>query len=259
MERSQILGMLCGYFLSRFDERAYRRLGYSNMAATHEALAGTIGCAPRAIQNWRDEFDPVHDNSRQGWHKRAMFPSRRRMMEALEQLGEEELFALVQAILKEPSGLDASRLMSLMTEEDASDSTPERTYGLRGPTGQKAEEFFIRHHREHGEPIAGTLLDKRLQQCGYDFEIQGDRARAVVEVKGLASHTGGITFTNKEWKLAREMGDEYYLALVRDVAANPSIRLIQNPARRLCAQMRSYTTIQIGWSVSQSELKGEAT
>ena len=78
MERSHVLGMVCGYYLSRFDVAAYQRLGHGSQRATHDALAAALDVQSASIKNWRDEFDPVHDNDRQGWHRREMAPSRKR-------------------------------------------------------------------------------------------------------------------------------------------------------------------------------------
>ena len=107
MERNRVLGMICGYYLSRFDEEAYARLGYATQQDTHEALGQTLGVPAESIKNWRDEFDPVHENTRQGWHKREMYPSRRRAIEILETLSGNELFDLVQAITTSPLGIEA--------------------------------------------------------------------------------------------------------------------------------------------------------
>lgn len=37
MERNHVLGMICGYYLSRFDSVAYSHLGYSSQQATNAA------------------------------------------------------------------------------------------------------------------------------------------------------------------------------------------------------------------------------
>ena len=54
MQRSHVLGMICGYFLSRFDRRAYERLGYPNQQAAHDALGAALDVPPESIKNWRD-------------------------------------------------------------------------------------------------------------------------------------------------------------------------------------------------------------
>jgi hypothetical protein len=254
VEPKNILGMACGYYLSRFDLRAYDRLGFGSQQATHEALGRALDVPPKSIKNWRDEFDPVHENARQGWHKREMAPSRRRMLEALGDLSEAEIFALIKEAIAAPSGGSARALVQAMDEGDG--DTDEGAYGLRGPTGIKAEQAFQKFHHETGQPVPGELRNRTHDQCGFDFEIVADEASFAVEVKGLAGENGGVSFTDCEWRRAREMGDAYYLAIVRNVATTPQVSLIRNPAAVLTARMRAYTTVQVGWSISHGALLG---
>jgi ABC-type Fe3+/spermidine/putrescine transport system ATPase subunit len=55
--------------------------------------------------------------------------------------------------------------------------------------------------------------------------------------------------------IAREMGDSYFLAMVRNVATEPDVSLLRNPADQLSAKMRTYTTVQTDWSVAQRTLR----
>ena len=72
MERNRVLGLVCGYYLSKFDKIAYEHLGYKTQAETHIAIGEILHVLPNTIKNWRDEFDPVHENTRRGWHQRPM-------------------------------------------------------------------------------------------------------------------------------------------------------------------------------------------
>lgn len=254
MEPKNILGMVCGYYLSRFDQRAYDRLGYRSQQAAHEALGKALEVPTESIKNWRDEFDPVHENTRQGWHKREMAPSRRRTIEALGDLSEPEIFGLIKEAIAAPSGSSARVLVQAIDESDV--GTDEATYGLRGPTGIKAEQAFRQFHHETGQPATGDLRDRTHDQCGFDFEIVTEGASVAVEVKGLAGETGGVSFTDCEWRRAQELGDAYYLAIVRNVATAAKVSLIRNPAAVLAARRRAYTTIQVGWGITHGALLG---
>jgi hypothetical protein len=255
MERRQILGMVCGYFLSRFDQIAYASLGYRTQQATHDALGQALGVAPESIKNWRDEFDPVHDNPRRGWHGREMHPSRRRTIEALGDLGYDELLWLVHTITSDPAGNTADVLDSAIGDEDSCDANRGGGYGLRGPTGVLAEKAFEQHHAKHGEPSSGRLVDRRHEQCGYDYEIIGDSVSVYVEVKGLGGDAGGITFTDKEWRTLKTHGDKYFLVVVRRVGVQPVVSMIRDPFSHMKAQMRTYTTVQTAWSVNEAVLR----
>jgi len=255
MDRNHILGMICGYFLSRFDKTAYASLGYGSQQATHDALGQTLGVAPESIKNWRDEFDPVHDNPRRGWRGREMYPSRRRTIEALGDLGHNELLGVIKALLAEPAGANADELVSAIGDVDSRDSKGSGGYGLRGPTGAKAEKAFEQHHAMHGVPSSGQLVDRRHEQCGYDYEIAGGSAPIYIEVKGLGGDSGGVSFTDKEWKMAQALGDQYFLAVVRRVGSEPQVSIIRNPFSVMTAKMRTYTTVQTGWAVNEATLR----
>ncbi len=254
MERYNVLGMICGYYLSRFDEHAYARFGHATQSATHKALADAFGIPSRSIQNWRDEFDPVHDNLRQGWHKREMYASRKRVIEAFSDLTESEVFVVVSSITRSPSGQVVTEIVATIGDADANIDETALSTGLRGLTGIKAETTFVDYHTQTGLPIRGLLLDCRHEQCGYDFKVETGSTFIAVEVKGLAGQQGGISFMDKEWQVAQAMGDRYYLVIVRSVGSNPQVSIIPNPAALLEAKIRLYTTVQVSWSVGQSVL-----
>src|SRR5690606_18852079 len=108
----------------------------------------------------------------------------------------------------------------------------------------------------HQEPAAGLLIDTTNDQCGYDFKICADRSPvAYIEVKGMISGMGGITFTDKEWRMATELGGMYYLVIVSSINSNPIITCIRDPARRLTANRRLQTVIQTVWQVSAAQLR----
>ena len=92
--------------------------------------------------------------------------------------------------------------------------------------------------------------------CGYDYEILCDDGIVYfVEVKGIADSNGGILFTSKEWCVASEMGDLYYLCIVRNInSPTPTIQYILNPAKSLSPTKNIKATIQISYSVSDKEL-----
>lgn len=120
MEQTHVLGMACGYYLSRFDD-AYATLGFGNMSETHRALGRALGVEARSIQNWRDEFDVVHDNRRKGWRNRKMAPSRIRMVEALRRYEQDELLSLISDATKSPMGPAALRFLRTAPDVDATE------------------------------------------------------------------------------------------------------------------------------------------
>lgn len=252
MRPNHVIGMIFGYYLSRFDETAYRRLGFSSKRETHKWLGDKLGVPMKSIENWRDEFDPVHDNPRQGWHKREMAPSRCRVLEALANRSEPELFSVLQRAIEFPDGTLVKALIESVSEPD--ESLQKRVFDLRGVTGKKAEDLFIWFHGRTGKPVSGKLKDRRYHGCGYDFEVAGHGKEAAIEVKGLAGLEGGISFTEKEWSTASSMTDDYFLVVVKNLIVRPEFSVIQNPVANLESSLQAYTTLSISYSVTRRML-----
>src|SRR5690606_9582413 len=106
-----------------------------------------------------------------GWYQRPMSPSRTNVALALENLDEPEIRAIIDDILSGKIQNEADNLNHLLSVADEnSDKNTTTSFILRGPTGKKAEQFFIEYHRINNSPIAGELIDSRDLGCGYDFE-----------------------------------------------------------------------------------------
>ncbi len=249
------MSIIYGYGSSRVDKRAYHILGHGTHADAHQAIGDALGVPPASIKNWRDEFDPVHENARKGWHGREMDPSRQRTSEALRDLTESELIAILQELRLELGSRSATELVAAIGDPDAGDEAAAGAYGVRASTGIEAERAFICYHDRESRPLPGELRDRRYDQCGFDFESVGPKGKAFIEVKGLSQATGGVTFTGKGWSTAIAKGDDFYLVLVREVASKPRGTLFRNPAVRFDPQMRTFTAIQTSWSVGQKELR----
>jgi hypothetical protein len=251
------LALVPAYYLSRFDATAYDRLGHGTKKATHRAVGAALGVKASTVKNLRDEFDPLHDNPRKGWHKRPLRPSRQRVVELFGEMDEDELYAIVRGLLYDPSfreGDDVQSLLDDVTETDKQPARASASPAARMRTGRAAEAYFIDFHRATRRPTPGELCDTRTEACGYDFEIVGTTDTTFVEVKGTADARGGILFTDKEWRVASQKADAYVVALVRNLAATPSIGFIWNPVAALEPQQRLYTVTRTSWTVSGAQL-----
>jgi hypothetical protein len=255
MEESHKLTLYISYYLSRFNELGFNKLGYSTWNETFDDIAQKLNVKKHSVKNWRDEFDPIHGH-RAGWHQRPMSPSRVRVVRALEGLEEKEIRNIVVDILNGSIKEDPDNLEELLKVVSNRNKKEGSKFILRGPTGRKAEEFFIEYHKNHSEPASGSLFDTRDKGCGYDFEIKNSETY-YIEVKGLAEESGGVLFTNKEWEVAKQAQDKYYLVLVSKINTAPEISFIRNPASVLNPRKNIVTTIQIQWSVSANELQNE--
>lgn len=254
MEVSHKLTLYVSYYLSRFDKLALENLGYETWNSAFEDIGSKLNVNTHSVKNWRDEFDPIHEH-RAGWHQRPMSPSRVQVVKALEALEEEEIRGIVINILSGRIQDDYENINELLKVVSGFKETKERKFILRGPTGKKAEEFFIRLFEEGKSPFNGVLFDTRDLGSGSDFEIQDGDFRYFIEVKGLAQQSGGIVFTNKEWSKAKESGESYFLAVVSNINNFPRIDFYRNPAKLLSPKMNIVTTIQTQWSVKEKDLK----
>lgn len=247
METKNLIGMLAGYYLSRFDDVAYRRFLPTSQAEVHTYLADRIGVPASSVKLWRDEFDPIHPNSRKGWHKRKMAPSRVRMAEMLEGVSEAGVYRLLEDCMQRPDTDVIVMLEQADTEKDDTAQTP----SSRGVTGVRAEGLFVEWFKSEQTIFNGPLKDCRQLQCGYDFEVHFESGVAFVEVKGLKGETGGVLLTDKEWSTANDAGDNYFLVLIRNVdSVSPQVEVFRDPASTMEPSQHVTTVIQVSWTIA---------
>ena len=239
--------IIVSYYLSRFNDEAIKNLGYQTWKDAFEDLSDRIQINKHTIKNWRDEFDPFHGH-RAGWHQRKPRKTISSIISQFEQLEEYDIRQVVLEII------NWNKIELPAVEYSDTDESSNPIFLLRGLTGEKAEQIFIEYHRKNHLPIAGELVDTRALGCGYDFEIISNAGRHIIEVKGVADNTGGILFTNKEWKTAEKEREEYTVCIVSNINENPEILFINDPYLKLNPKKRIIQTVQIQWSVSKNEL-----
>jgi len=254
MNEANQRALVVGYFLSRVPN-AYQLLGFDTHLKCHEAVGAVLGLTADAIKNRRDEFDPLHNNPRVGWYQRELRPSRRLVVELFQEVGEAALLALVREWLEPGEGANHIQVSKLIPEVEDSSEGEDIAQSARSITGVRAEQIFMQSFDQGSLPLSGVLVDCRHDGGGYDFCLQvPGRPPLLVEVKGLAGDAGQVTFTAKEWTVAKESGDLYVLALVRNVYDNAIVTLHQNPAAHLRATSRLITVVQETWSVRSGQL-----
>ena len=255
MENNHKLTLYVAYYLARFDKLALKNLGYKNWESSFIDISSKLDVKKHSVRNWRDEFDPLFGYSA-GWYQRPMSPSRTNVALALENLDESEIRAIVEDILSGKIQSDTENLNHLLSiADEISEKEKNSSFILRGPTGKKAEQFFIEYHRINNQPIPGKLIDTRDLGCGYDFEITSESNRHFIEVKGLASNIGGLLFTNKEWETAKTERTKYTVCLVSNISESPEISFINDPFSKLNPRKNIIQTVQVQWSVSNNDLQ----
>lgn len=241
--------IVVSYYLSRFNDEAVNNLGYKTWKDAFDDLSDKLQINKHTIKNWRDEFDPFHGH-RAGWHQRQPRKTISNIISQFEQLEEFDIRQIAVEIIN-GNKID---LPDIDNSENEVITNP--IFILRGPTGKKAEQFFIEYHRLNNLPIAGELIDKRDFGCGYDFEIKSESNQHFIEVKGLASNIGGLLFTNKEWETAKQERTKYTVCLVSNINDSPEISFINDPFSKLNPRKNIIQTVQVQWSVSNNELQG---
>lgn len=255
MEDNHKLALIVAYYLSRYDKIALRELGYQSFKNAYEVIGSTLSVKPNTIKNMRDEFDPLHNNRRKGWHQRELRPSRMAVVEQCDNLSEQALREFVLDILNNRptdhgSGEIGSYLKFFDAADQSEDESGDTTGSLRGITGILAEEIFMEKFRR-GEMIFKNveLIDRRYHSVGYDFETPTEPSN-MFEVKGLAGAKGAITFTDKEWDMARRYGERYILVIVSNIQSQPLISLIRDPYQKFTAHKSLGQQIVVRWTVN---------
>jgi len=260
MKPQNEMALIVAFYFSKFDYDGLAQLGYSTYREAFQDVGQKLGVKPTSIKNMRDEFDPYYDNSRKGWYQKQVRPSRKKVMATFDDLSEEALRALVLDILKPETRRKAqTELLPVLKEIRDTDERRNRQqpieYTPRGPTGRRAEEFFISRFHAGLTPFSGVLKDRRDEGVGFDFEIiKTMSSYQLIEIKGLAKALGGVTFTDKEWKVANEAQTKYFLGLVTNVHQLPKIGFLQNPARHFTPSYHLRTTVSVTWGVNTDQI-----
>lgn len=246
------LSLIPAFYLSKFDKGAVSALGYQTFREAFADIGGKLSENPSSIKNKRDDFDPIFENRRAGWHQRALGPSRLKTLLLFDGLSFEALTTFVQDLLNDFEYRKSSEVVDVLKAMKGSRSRA-KAFSPRGPTGRLAEELFLKWFENGLTPFAGIIHDRRDDGCGYDFLIQEKAGEQLVEVKGLAEKKGSILFTDKEWQTAS--GNPLYnLAVFSDLRKNPKLKIYKSVSEILEPKQRVNIVVQVSWQVSGSQL-----
>ena len=227
--------------MSRLDRVYLRARALRTWNEAFRDAATRLDVPTNSIKLLRDEFDPFHNNPRKGWHARAMYPSRQRVMGQLCDVSDAALTDMVERILAHDPDALADLVEPLSKPDERVHNVAER---LR--TGRLAEEYFLANAEAIVDIAPSLILDHRTLARGYDFGVRA-RDELAIEIKGLKGHRGPILFTDREWTEARARQTHYWLVVVGNVDTNPIARLFPNPSAMLAAVCRCQTTITASW------------
>jgi Holliday junction resolvase-like predicted endonuclease len=172
------------------------------------------------------------------------------------------------------------RLTGSLDEEQRA----ERPHRAEGPAARPGRELALRiptpppnpglmvppaardpNAGSEGELLVAKLLEGTgwtvvfyTNRRGFGFDLWARRRESVivVEVKSAFGRLGPITLTRLEHAAAAQHTDNFYLAVVENVNANPRVRFIQNPARLPVQERetREYVLRRDIWEAAITEL-----
>ncbi|MEK6701804.1 MAG: DUF3883 domain-containing protein [Planctomycetota bacterium] len=233
--------LIVGYAMSRLDKAYLKSQHVTTWKEACRRAGESLHVAPASIKHLRDEFDPIHGNTRRGWHARPMYPSRQRIVGELCEVSDAALLEMIDRILAHDPEAVQEVVTPLSKPAERIHNVAER---LR--TGRLAETFFMENSQNIANVHASLILDHRNLARGYDFGIQ-KRADIAIEVKGIKKMRGGVMFTDREWSEATARRQDYWLIVVGNLEANPIARLIPDPTTELSAKCQYQTTIAASW------------
>jgi hypothetical protein len=241
--RLDIEAIVIGYAMSRLDLKYLASRHLQAWGQVYMEAGDILSCPPMSLKNLRDEFDPVHSNPRRGWHRHTdkLRPSRQRVLDELEVLSDDALLELISRILSRDEEAVATAIDSLAVRTRIAHNVAERLL-----TGRRAEEYFLEHSQELVGFTTSQIIDLRQSALGFDFGIDS-RPELAIEVKGIKQHRGDVQFTDREWSEAGYRGERYWLAVVGNLGAEPSARIIRDPHASLAAHCSYKTTIAAVW------------
>jgi hypothetical protein len=239
--------ILAGLFLSKFDKAGLRSLGFGGFTEAFNAIGFALGAKPASIKNYRDEFDPLFDSGRKGWHKRPTRAYCKAVAERYSHLSLDEFASLVKSLTY--SGGELDLLAEQATETPSSDTS----FARRLITGLAAENYFESIH-----PTLPALRDYSLQNvsrmgCGFDFKLSRNTVREflAVEVKGLNDMRGSLMLTEKEHRVADVLQERFFLFVVRNFREKPCHNLYCNPLHSgLLFKRQEKQVVQVSWMFS---------
>jgi hypothetical protein len=239
--------ILTGLYLSKYDAAGLKRLGFESFVEAFNVIGYALGQKPASIKNYRDEFDPLFPNKRQGWHKRPTRDYCLKVFTEYRALDLETFAGLIRAF----TGYDESAWSELQPKGKKADRSS--SFASRLTTGLAAEHYFESVQPSLPEFHGCAVENTTRLGCGYDFRLQ-PAARAeflAVEVKGLKERSGAISLTPKEYETATSMKDRFFLFVVKNFRESPFHEIFPNPlSAGLSFTRKERVSIQVTWLAS---------
>ena len=239
--------ILSGLYLSKFDALGIKRLGFGSFVEALNVIGYALGAKPASVKNYRDEFDPLFPNPRQGWHKR---PTRQYCMDVFKKyqgLDIESFTGLLRSFIGdqgEPT--DALEMVEPLTDTASH-------FAKRLTTGLAAEHYFESMQPQLSEFKHYSIENTTRWGCGYDFRLSRDGTTdfLAVEVKGLTDRSGSLLLTPKEHEAAVSLADRFVLFVVRNFRESPFHDIYRNPlSGAIQFTRKERVVVQVAWTAT---------
>ena len=239
--------ILAGLYLSKYDSFGLKKLGFESFQEAFNVIGYGLGSRPASIKNYRDEFDPLFPNKRQGWHKR---PRRAYCVEIYKKYKDLDVETF-SALLKSFVGHDENTLSISESKEEKAEG--DSLFAKRLITGLAAEHYFEAIQPKLPEFKDYTLENTTRLGCGYDFRLarKSDDQFLAVEVKGLQDRTGSLALTPKEYEMASSLSERFFLFVVKNFRDLPVHDIYRNPlSSSLTFTRKESVVVRVSWSAS---------
>jgi hypothetical protein len=239
--------ILAGLYLSKYDSLGLKKLGFESFIEAFNVIGYALGSKPMSIKNYRDEFDPLFPNKRKGWHKRPVRDYCRKVFEEYKDLDFESFTGLVKSF----TGYDENAWSEVQVKDEK--EAAESLFAKRLITGLAAERYFESVQPSHSQFKNYILENTSRLGCGYDFRLTKDKEKdfLAIEVKGLKEKTGSLSLTPKEYDVAANLTDRFFLFVVKNFRETPFHEIYPNPlAGHLRFKRKERVTVNISWLTS---------
>ena len=133
------------------------------------------------------------------------------------------------ALVKSFAGYDENAWSEVDSKAKTGDS--ESSFAKRLVTGLAAEHYFESARSSLAEFRDCSIENTTRLGCGYDFRlcptVRGDFL--AVEVKGMNERTGNLSLTPKEYEVASDLSNRFFLFVVKNFRESPFHEIYQNP------------------------------
>jgi hypothetical protein len=219
--------VLIGLYLSKFDLEGLENLGFSSFTEAFNTLGYAIGVKPASLKNYRDEFDPLFPNSRKGWHKREIRDYCKNYYHKYKDWQLNPFSEFIRCIVYPHY---ETQIFSERIFDDCK-RIEQTTFAKRLATGQAAEQYFRDVYNKISIFENFILEDTTKLGCGFDFKLHSNVSDKflAIEVKGINGSSGNIMLTEKEFKIANYLKNNYYVFVVKNFVDKPEHIYFQDP------------------------------